>query len=1602
MEIAASAPSATVTVAPDAPAPAAVPPMDLSDIDTSNNKTSNDVVAPEGNTQVGGHKDIAREVVNSEDTDQAVFYACTIFTGATPKLYKLSQAAMAAINGVLVPDAEHIILRALPFSQYNPDTDSQAPTGIVKFIATPFDDVWERNTFGPIRDTTAIMQGGFGKVANIRVPLQRGAPIAYALNYMSRLFGHGKDMMAAAGSTFVMNKISVFFAESGGKFSRMNGEIWGGPVLCVEGMDFGDFGLMAADYIAKKKNDSLFAMYPDGYGFKDVAVFGHGRFTPSDQLLVQHTFWVHANIRAGEFNTGQPWGAVIRKLLGKPCRMVKGGKGAQGKWKATKVSTLSVSASEADFKELVFNVKELVKRGTFTLECDESETNIAFFSSEDDACSFLDAYAYGTSAHSPAITEELAEMKRELKSTLSAVSSQQAKTSEQLEDTAAEVQLLTKTLNEHDAKVTAAQQEAAAAVKAVAEEQTRAADTVNRLGTMLEGFMMHSANIREAHERGITDKGPPSAKIRAAKLQQELEDAAQRWSEAAEHLPAWLNHARTPFFAAAAIFCIDDCARPLYLLTPRAHARPNAQPPVFECLVWASGYGRVDAGWGLRRLLEYVGDKFGRRWLPLVYTPPSELPPPEPPPVLPPPEPPPWVGGGLLGSCADRLDLALGLGETFWTLGGWVEVRVTWSVYVGLISHVTVRSIFMTSLKFHNFSWTVMDRLRNSRFRRDTAQFAGGSGEGGEQRSSERLSGACAVQWVHAATTIGCRCRLGADSLRFAAVGGETVAAGAPGHGDKFLSLGSRLLFADTVGIASGNRAGEYGCGCGSAGGAQTGQNRHLAAAKGCNNGPVGDQHRLALMVSRANEDTAEETQTGCAHGRLSEGPCVENWSGTDACTGRVAASIICSGTRGWGGGRNLVCRIDRAAFVRKLGAAGGGHGTRVWFVLGKAGLAECSRPHGSGRLRSVSGRQRWSSSAHGAQQASDDGGFCSVPEGTFNRLHYCWWWQWTVGAESRERRGARVSCVSACFGFNSWCAHPELAPCEKGFGGCYGACRAHACGSGNGRGCGSCNFASRAAGASSWCRWRRLRIEQANTALCGFVQWHLFCCCGGTEAQAFSITVWIRWNRSSAVQGGLRRGVQRAQGASGRLGGLGGASGAIRSQSGGSRGDARGSSARCGCGGHPLCALVASQDHARSEGSWIQGGSREVLGGELPGDSCVGGGRAQADCARDVRLAAEGCAQAVLAQACGALAVVCGLQVELPSGLPESAFFKVGPSFTTLRGWSASLSGEAFYRGTAERNFDFGYSGTLARAGADGGVANGSMGARLRGGSVGCNRGERLRLRGGGGDGAAASKQAGERQDDIVEEVMWWNARGLAAAAANLASTQHHGSPSRGKLQWLEEHLRAASPSVLCLLEVSGGAEPFRQLRSWFKARGYESKRLAAESRGGLNGAVVAWRRRAVRIKSVVRVAPRTWAFEGSWQESGRRRRLVLIHGLHSAETAEDNGAVGQIDAAEKWLGGRPGLIIGDLNGTLCRRWRSGDTTSQSAMDRRVRDLVGWRCHCSFGKEVCQTQLGVCGRVVGLGWESGGEVRWTRRDERSSARLDYARPPALVYSFIV
>eukprot|EP00966_Prymnesium_polylepis_P252895 5846066-Prymnesium_polylepis.1 len=156
-------------------------------------------------------------------------------------------------------------------------------------------------------------------------------------------------------------------------------------------------------------------------------------------------------------------------------------------------------------------------------------------------------------------------------------------------------------------------------------------------------------------------------------------------------------------------------------------------------------------------------------------------------------------------------------------------------------------------------------------------------------------------------------------------------------------------------------------------------------------------------------------------------------------------------------------------------------------------------------------------------------------------------------------------------------------------------------------------------------------------------------------------------------------------------------------------------------------------------------------------------------------------------------------------------------------------------------------------------------------------------------------------------------------------------------------------------------------------------------------DGAVVAWRRRSVRNKLVLRLATRTWAVESQWYGSNRRRRAVLIHGRHTADAAGDNGADVQLDVAERWFAGRDGLLFGDINGTLCSQWRSGESNAQTAIDRRLRDFVGWRCYCKAGRGTCAPQLNTQGRVVGLGWEVDGRVRWTRRDRTSASRIDFA-----------
>ena len=97
---------------------------------------------------------------------------------------------------------------------------------MAKFIAKPFDNDWEQRLFAPIMGETLILSSGLGpKDTQFRVPIARGAPISLAVNQLSRLFHYGRTLEAAANSSFKMGSPRVFFAESGMKYERMNGDI---------------------------------------------------------------------------------------------------------------------------------------------------------------------------------------------------------------------------------------------------------------------------------------------------------------------------------------------------------------------------------------------------------------------------------------------------------------------------------------------------------------------------------------------------------------------------------------------------------------------------------------------------------------------------------------------------------------------------------------------------------------------------------------------------------------------------------------------------------------------------------------------------------------------------------------------------------------------------------------------------------------------------------------------------------------------------------------------------------------------------------------------------------------------------------------------------------------------------------------------------------------------------------------------------------------------------------------------------------------------------------------------------------------------------------
>jgi hypothetical protein len=193
-----------------------------------------------------------------------------------------------------------------------------------------------------------------------------------------------------------------------------------------------------------------------------------------------------------------------------------------------------------------------------------------------------------------------------------------------------------------------------------------------------------------------------------------------------------------------------------------------------------------------------------------------------------------------------------------------------------------------------------------------------------------------------------------------------------------------------------------------------------------------------------------------------------------------------------------------------------------------------------------------------------------------------------------------------------------------------------------------------------------------------------------------------------------------------------------------------------------------------------------------------------------------------------------------------------------------------------------------------------------------------------------------GNGAGDCVE-VEWWNARGLDAALKS--------EVAKNKTRWLDSHIRAHRPTVLCLMEVLGSFNEMRTLRKWFKGRRYDIRFLPGEREGRKDGIVIAVDKDSARLGEFARIDCRTLGMCVQLLSGGGSVYVCAMHGL--------SGVVGfrrQLSRAVEWGVAHeehPVLLCMDANHVPCAHWRMGKATRLSTADRALRRAGGWFCGC-------------------------------------------------------
>jgi ribonuclease HI len=202
------------------------------------------------------------------------------------------------------------------------------------------------------------------------------------------------------------------------------------------------------------------------------------------------------------------------------------------------------------------------------------------------------------------------------------------------------------------------------------------------------------------------------------------------------------------------------------------------------------------------------------------------------------------------------------------------------------------------------------------------------------------------------------------------------------------------------------------------------------------------------------------------------------------------------------------------------------------------------------------------------------------------------------------------------------------------------------------------------------------------------------------------------------------------------------------------------------------------------------------------------------------------------------------------------------------------------------------------------------------------------------------------------------WNAQRLTV---NKIDDEAEGV-SRDKLDWLDSTILADRPDILFLFEVEGTRASTARWRQAMGRRGFhvifqgggEQKR---------NAVVALVRKEIFKVRVAKAVATRVLGIEVEFVPDRRRRwRFVGMHGLNeetpSCTIDEDGVGTGrsfevQRSRAQEWIeddSAAGGLILGDMNRVLCESWRVAGGHRLTPDDRRMREMVGFKCACCWG----------------------------------------------------